>query len=113
MKLIGSSTIMISPVVTDPKIWEYPSMVFFICMDGYKFEKSDQIKYSVFGLMIPYKVGDKERNMSHTYTFTDDETRYRFVKKLRDNLVEFTKSGFFGYNPNAHVVTYADKWFVY
>lgn len=113
LRLIGSSTIYISPMVVDPKIWEYPNMVFFTCNNGYVFEKSDTIKYSIYRLTMPFQVGDKERKLYYVYTFTDDETRYAFVRKLRDDLVEFTKSGFFGYNPNARVVTYDDKWFVY
>ncbi len=113
IKLVGSSTINISPMVTDTKIWAFPNMVFFTCNNGYVFEKSDKIKYSIYRLTIPYQVGDKERKLSYTYTFTDDETRYAFVRKLRDDLVEFSKSGFFGYNPTARVVTYDDKWFVY
>jgi hypothetical protein len=113
LRLIGSSTIHISPMVVDPKIWAFPNMVFFTCNNGYVFEKSDKIQYSIYRLIMPYQVGDKERKLSHVYTFTDDETRYAFVRKLRDDLVEFTKSGFFGYNPCARVVTYDDKWFVY
>ena len=113
VRLIGSSTIHISPMVVDPKVWAHPNMVVFICNDGYVFEKSDKIQYSIYRFIMPYQVGDKERKLYHVYTFTDDETRYRFVKKLRDNFIEFARSGFFGYNPTARIVTYDDKWFVY
>jgi hypothetical protein len=112
-KLIGSSSICISPVSVDTKIWEYPNMVFYVCSDGYVFEKSETIKYSVYRLNIPYQVSSKQRREYYIYTFTDDETRYAFVKKLKQNLLEFTKSGFFGHNPEGHVLTYDKFWFVY
>lgn len=114
IKLIGSSTIQISPVTIDSKIWEYPNMVFFTCNDGYILEKSvDTIKYSAYRLTMPVNVDEKNRKLYHTYTFTDDDTRYQFVKKLKNNLLEFTKSGFFGYNPKARVLTYKNFWFIY
>ena len=113
IKLIGSSTIQISPVVIDYKIWEYPNMVFYICNDGYVLEKSQGIKYSIYRLSMPYVISEKQRKMSHVYTFTDDSTRYLFIKKLKNNLIEFTRSGFFGHNPYARVLTYKTFWFVY
>jgi hypothetical protein len=113
IKLIGSSTVQISSVVVDHLIWEYPNKVFYICSDGYVFEKSETIKYSIYRLQVPYQVSTKQRKEYHVYTFTDDETRYAFVKKLKQNLLEFTKSGFFGYNPEGHVLTYNNFWFVY
>lgn len=113
IKLIGSSTIEISPVVVDHMIWEFPNKVFYICSDGYVFEKSETMRYGIYRLLIPYCVSEKQRKMIDNYTFTDDSTRYQFVKKLRNNFQEFAMSGFFGNNPTARVLTYKNFWFVY
>jgi len=113
IKLIGSSTIKISPVSVDYKIWEYPNMVFFISSDGYVFEKSEKITYSIYRLKMPYQVSQKQRKDYDVYTFTDDATRYEFVKKLKNNFEEFARSGFFGYNPKSRVLIFKNFWFVY
>jgi hypothetical protein len=113
IKLIGSSTIQISPIVVDYKIWEFPNKVFYICNDGYVLEKSDSIKYSIHKLYLPYCVNEKQRKQIDTYTFIDDSIRYIFVKRLRNNFEEFSKSGFFGYNPTARIMTYKNFWFIY
>lgn len=114
IKLIGSSAIQISSVAVDNKIWEYQNMVFFICSDGYLFEKSvDNIRYTPYRLIMPANLNEKYRKLYCTYTFVDDKMRYEYLKKLKNNLLEFTKSGFFGYNPKSRVLTYKNFWFVY
>ncbi len=112
VRLIGDSSIRISPIKIDYKVHNFNNSVLYVCRNGYVFEKRyNDICYTFSRLIIPPYV--KEYKISHFFTFLDDQIRYNALKKFANNLVEFTGSGFFGDNPNSRLLIYDNKWFVY
>jgi len=113
IKLVGESGILISPFMTDIAIHKGQNPILYICNDGFVFEKSsDTLKYSPSRLTIPVYTERKDRE-PYSYTFLDNETRYMCLKKLKNHLIEFTSSGYFGKNIYSRILFYDNYWFVY
>ena len=113
LELINTSGIQLSLVYVDKLVHEFPNSVFYICKDGFTFEKSNNIKYTIHRLTIPSHINKQNQNNNIIYNFACDSTRYIFLKQLKKNLSEFARNGFFGKNINSHIVTYDTHWFVY
>ena len=114
VKLIGGCSVQIHPIQIHKNIGNFPNSVFYICSNGYVFEKSYyQIKYSQYRLIIPPYIDHNREKVYQVYSFNTDQERYYFLKKLKNDLLEYTKSGAFGYNPQSRVLTYSNFWFVY
>lgn len=113
VKLIGSSSIKLIPITIDYKIHSFYNSVLFVCKDGFVFEKRpDDITYLFNRLIIPPYINNS-KIIYNGFTFVDDQTRYNALKRLANNLVEFTGSGFFGINPYSRLLTHSNFWFVY
>lgn len=114
IKLIGESSIEIRPVGINKAVAEFPNAVFYICNNGFVFEKNYYyIKYSHYRLIIPSYLDKNNNDVSQTFLFLDDRTRYDYLKKLKNDLIELSGSGVFGKNPNCRILIYNNYWFVY
>ena len=112
IKLLDESSMELSIIHIDPLIHNAQNAVFFICKNGFTFEKSyNTLKYTIFRLTIPPYL--KEETLKFNYTFVNNQSRYVFLKEFKKNLEEFTNSGFFGKNFNSKVVLCDNTWFVY
>lgn len=111
IKLIGESVVYIRPIKIPVEVHNYPSSILYMSNNGYIFEKRYyDVYYRKKRLIIPPFVRDKIYTL---YDFNSDKERYINLKLFKENLIEFTKSGFFGNNPNARVVTYDNYWYVH
>ena len=111
--LIGNLYIKINPILIDYKIHNFNNPILYICKNGFVFEKRyNDTVYSFNRLIIPPYVVT-EHKTSNFFTFNNNQVRYDALKKLANNLVEFTSSGFFGNNTKNRITFYENKWFVY
>lgn len=114
IRLLGDSSVKITIIHIDSHIHNYQNCVFFICNNGYTFEKSsNRIKYTIDRLIIPPTINSNKDQLSFLYTFVNNESRYIYLKKLKHNLEEFTRSDFFGVNLYSRVTLCDNMWFVY
>ena len=114
IRLIGGCSMQISPFQIDYTIGQSQNSVLYICNTSYTFEKRYyDFKYSPYRLIIPPYLDREKDKLTQVYAFRDNGERYMYLKKFKYDLIEYTKSGAFGNNPNARVLTYQQFWFVY
>ncbi|MFW6225763.1 MAG: hypothetical protein ACOC3V_02235 [bacterium] len=113
IRLMGASSVLIRPLKIPIEIDNYPSNILYVCDDGFVFEKRiDDIYYRKKRIIIPPFV--KDQKIHCIYTFDSCMDRYNHLKLFKRNLIEFTKSKFFGNNPYySRVVTYQNYWYVH
>lgn len=113
IRLMGASSVLIRPLKIPTEIHDYSSSVIYMCNDGYVFEKRYyDVYYRKNRLILPPFV--KENNKIHCmYTFNSCMDRYNSLKLFKRNLIELSKSGLFGDNPYARVITYQSYWYVH
>lgn len=124
VKLLDNNAISFNVIHVHPNVhkWTYP-LLFVNDDDNYTVEKSYYTLYTRFKFIIPFRVSEKERELSTskcTYTFESERDRYDCLNKFRINLLDFSRSYIFKnlkYNLNSQernkIMFYKDMWFLY
>lgn len=114
VELIGSTIAEISAIYLDNNVHYSSNPILYICKNGFVFEKVyNRIKYLPTRLIIPAYIGEHSPPFVTTYKFDSNLSRYNFLRKLKDNLLEFSKSGFFGTSKNTRIVLFESCWYIY
>lgn len=117
VELIDKGKVRFEVLYVCPEIHNAQYSVLFQSRKGYVIEKYSHFKYRVGRLLLPYKV---ERNKQYVdiMDFKNDGIRYNMLKRLSEDLREFSRCDIFNDMDKSAHVTYKLKmnknlWFLY
>ncbi|MDY0270301.1 hypothetical protein [Trichloromonas sp.] len=117
VQLISNSKVRFEVLYVCPEIHSAQYAILFQSRKGYVIEKFSHFKYKVGRLLLPYKI-ERTRQYVDIIDFKNDNIRYNMLKRLSEDLREFSRCDIFNDMDKSSFLTYKlkmdkDFWFLY